>query len=155
MPIKPSARELEAPILIVEPTRALAEEIAGLLLSYEYRIDIVRSAEEAIEHLAQRKPAAVIINNHLPGMSASDLRAHIRRSPDLDSLFCIVLQSDGDPYFDPADATLSPEEAARGFYFRFRISDLSDFFLEILGALLLWETDESYRFDPRDMGGRR
>lgn len=72
--------EADAPrrhILVVEDEEAQANAVAGWLRKLGQRVDVVNSAENAINFLEKTHPDIALIDVGLPGMNGTDLALHI------------------------------------------------------------------------------
>ncbi len=70
----------EEPVMVVEDERVSRTALTTLLRANGYHAEPYESAEEALRELEHgRRPAAVLVDVDLPGMSGLDLVCHIRR----------------------------------------------------------------------------
>jgi CheY-like chemotaxis protein len=71
-------------ILVVDDDPALLENIAECLSSEGFEVSVARDGAAALVRLGQLpRPAVVIIDQLMPGMTGTELVARIRRSPAL------------------------------------------------------------------------
>jgi signal transduction histidine kinase/predicted RNA-binding protein with RPS1 domain len=68
---------LKKHILVVEDETPQADAVCGWLREMGQQVDLVQSAEEAIEYLARVQPEFALVDVGLPGMSGTDLAHHI------------------------------------------------------------------------------
>ena len=78
-------------ILIVEDERDIAELISYNLTRQGYATEVTPDAESALEALARRTPAAVILDLLLPGLSGLELCRRLKLSPESRDLPVIML----------------------------------------------------------------
>ena len=68
----------KAPILLVEDTSVLAKTYIQYLRNEPYNITHVVNGRDAIEHLKQHVPRAVLLDLQLPDISGMDVLAFVR-----------------------------------------------------------------------------
>jgi CheY-like chemotaxis protein len=79
-------------ILIVDDDVALLENISECLAGEGFEVSVARDAAGALARLAaQPRPALVIVDQFMPGMTGADLVAHIRREPALAGVRLILI----------------------------------------------------------------
>lgn len=87
----------EADILIVEdsPTQALL--LKHLLGPYGHPVTIARNGEEALARIREHRPALVISDFVMPGMSGRELCGLLRQDPALRGIPFVLVTAQSDP----------------------------------------------------------
>ncbi len=71
-------------ILVVDDDPALLENIAECLTAEGFEVSVARDGAAALARLSEApRPAVVIIDQRMPGMTGTELVARIRRQPAL------------------------------------------------------------------------
>jgi len=78
-------------VLVVEDDRDGQEVIARMLFRAKITVEVIGTAEDAIQILSADEHAAVIIDLALPGMDGFALLQHIRQKPDIAALPCVAM----------------------------------------------------------------
>jgi CheY-like chemotaxis protein len=69
-------------ILVVDDDAALLENITECLVGEGFEVSVARDAAAALVRLGQAPlPAVVIVDQQMPGLTGTELLAHIRRLP--------------------------------------------------------------------------
>jgi CheY-like chemotaxis protein len=80
-----------APVLVVDDNAALRENVAEALQLEGYAVAVAASGEAALARLAQEpRPAVVLLDFKLPGISGADLLARIRGDPALSGVRVVM-----------------------------------------------------------------
>lgn len=87
-------RELR--LLMVEDNLDIAETLAELLRGTGHVVEMVGSAEEALDSLAKQRPDIVLCDIGLPGMDGLTLAARVREDPSLCNLKLVAMTGYGD-----------------------------------------------------------
>lgn len=116
-------------VLVVEDDPDGQELIARMLFRAKITVEVLGTAEDAIQVLSSDEHAAVIIDLALPGMDGFALLANIRQQPDVASLPCVAITAFHTP-------TLKQQVMQAGFdaYFAKPLDDRR--FIMTLGELL-------------------
>jgi CheY-like chemotaxis protein len=79
-------------ILIVDDDVALLENISECLSAEGFDVSVARDAAGALARLATLpRPALMIVDQLMPGMSGSELLAHVRRVPALAGVRLVLI----------------------------------------------------------------
>jgi CheY-like chemotaxis protein len=78
-------------ILIVEDEPDGQELVARMLSQVSVPVDVVGTAEDALELLEVNEYGAVVIDLALPGMDGFQLLGHIRGDSELSGLTCVAM----------------------------------------------------------------
>ena len=84
-------------ILVVEDFWAMGRCIRAMLEAGGHEVTLVASGEDALAFLARRRPALVVLDVSLPGISGLDVLRHIRADPHLRDVPVIVDTTSADP----------------------------------------------------------
>lgn len=116
-------------VLVVEDDADGQELIARMLFRAGITVEVVGTAEDALQVLSADEHAAIIIDLALPGMDGFALLGHIRQKPDIASLPCVAITAFHTP-------TLKQQVMQAGFnaYFAKPLDDRR--FIMTLGELL-------------------
>lgn len=116
-------------VLVVEDDADGQELIARMLFRAGITVEVVGTAEDALQVLSADEHATIIIDLALPGMDGFALLAHIRQKPDIASLPCVAITAFHTP-------TLKQQVMQAGFnaYFAKPLDDRR--FIMTLGELL-------------------
>lgn len=80
-----------AQILIVDDTEMNRKLLQVLLAAKGYRVSIAVSAEDALVQLAKERPALMLLDLRLPGMSGLELARKLRTDPEWRDLVIIAV----------------------------------------------------------------
>jgi CheY-like chemotaxis protein len=83
-------------LLLVEDNPDVADTLSELLTASGHRVELARSAEEALDALQRRRPDVVLSDIGLPGMDGLELAARVRGDPELRDLKLIAMTGFGD-----------------------------------------------------------
>jgi CheY-like chemotaxis protein len=83
-------------IMLVEPEPLLAEVTAFRLELHGYRVEIVRSAEEALQKVGSLQPDLILTDFQLPGMDGPGLIEQLALDESTSEIPVIVLSVDAD-----------------------------------------------------------
>jgi CheY-like chemotaxis protein len=79
-------------ILVVDDDAALLENIAECLTGEGFEVSVARDAATALARLAMApRPAVVIIDQQMPGMTGTELVARIRLQPSLAGIRLVLV----------------------------------------------------------------
>lgn len=79
-------------ILIVDDDVALLENISECLTGEGFEVSVARDAAGALSRLAAPpRPALVIVDQLMPGMTGSELVAQLRREPAMDGVRLVLI----------------------------------------------------------------
>jgi CheY-like chemotaxis protein len=80
--------------MIVEDDADVRETMAQVLESEGHRVTTARDGTDALEAFARgERPALIVLDLMMPGMNGWDLRAALRRDPELASVPVIVVSA--------------------------------------------------------------
>jgi CheY-like chemotaxis protein len=83
-----------ASIMIVEDDADVRETMAQVLESEGHRVTTARDGTDALEAFARgERPELIVLDLMMPGMNGWDLRAALRRDPELASVPVIVVSA--------------------------------------------------------------
>lgn len=79
-------------ILIVDDDVALLENISECLTGEGFEVSVARDAASALSRLASPpRPALVIVDQLMPGMTGAELVAQLRREPAMDGVRLVLI----------------------------------------------------------------
>lgn len=78
-------------ILVVEDDRSLVVLVVYMLSHEGYQVSSVSDGTQALAVIRQLKPALIVLDLGLPGLSGDEICKAIRRDPELASTFVLVL----------------------------------------------------------------
>ncbi len=84
-------------ILVVEDERHIARYLEFVLKKEGYEVILAHDGEQALERLRECRPAAMLLDLVLPGLSGLDVLRTIRSNDEYDSLVIIVLSARSSP----------------------------------------------------------
>lgn len=90
-----------ANVFLVDDHPDVREVMGHLLELHGHRVEVITSAEKALERLQTEVPDVVIADNRLPGLSGLDLLKQIRQMDRLKGVCCVLFSAD-DNMRDPA-----------------------------------------------------
>jgi CheY-like chemotaxis protein len=96
-PARRRARHSRPTVLIVDEDRILAEAAAEAIEAGGYRAVWARNAHEALAALEQERPALLLFDPSLPGMSGSELSRSVRDSPTWARIPRVIMTGTNDP----------------------------------------------------------
>lgn len=79
------------PILVVDDEPMARELLAAILHEAGHTTTMVNNGEEALTYMDRTRPAAVILDLMMPGMSGFELLSHVRERAELNDIPVIVL----------------------------------------------------------------
>jgi two-component system, response regulator PdtaR len=74
-------------ILIVDDDQLLLAFLGEILRNAGYDTALARSAEEALQRIAEREPALALLDIHMPGMSGLELARHLHAETTVPFMF--------------------------------------------------------------------
>ena len=77
--------------LVIEDERDIARIFAKALRAGGFEVEIVHAGDEAIEWLGAHTPTLVVLDMQLPGVSGTEIFAHIRSQPQLSEVATIIV----------------------------------------------------------------
>ena len=79
-------------ILVVDDDAALLENISECLAGEGFEVSVARDAAAALVRLeSPPRPELVIVDQYMPGMTGTELVAHIRREPSLAGVRLVLI----------------------------------------------------------------
>jgi DNA-binding response OmpR family regulator len=92
-------------VLVVEDDPSIAQFVESVLADEGYEVQVTPTAEQGLQRIAQRRPAVVLLDMILPGMSGSDFVAELRKAYG-HSIPVVLMTAARE---EPAQAGLAPE----------------------------------------------
>jgi CheY-like chemotaxis protein len=92
-----------ANVFLVDDHPDVREVMGHLLELHGHRVEVITSAEKALERLQNEVPDVIIADNRLPGISGIELLKQIRKVDRLKKICCVLFSAD-DNMRDPARA---------------------------------------------------
>jgi len=86
-----AASSTAAEVLIVDDSKFFRELIADVLKPLQLHFHMAGDGDEALQIIRQRKPALVILDLSLPGMSGYELIRQVREEPSLRNLRLLAM----------------------------------------------------------------
>ena len=81
--VSPAAVSGDAPrVLVVDDDRGAAYALKGVLLSGGYAVEVATAAEEALSLARRKRPAAIVIDVHMPDIDGVRVIEILRHDPD-------------------------------------------------------------------------
>jgi DNA-binding response OmpR family regulator len=91
-------RPLDIPaVLLVEDDMVVADAAAGAISSAGCRIIHVRDGWGALDTLKRERPAVLLVDLNLPGMSGSELLRFVRSDPTWATIPRVIMTATNDP----------------------------------------------------------
>ncbi len=81
-------------ILIVEDEVHCRDTLCDALVDEGYSVDVARDGHEAMDKLATARPALLILDLRMPGMSGNTLYDEMQKSPELAGIPVLVTTAD-------------------------------------------------------------
>lgn len=100
-------------VLVVDDSETFRQALREALEGAGYRVSMAASGEEGLRSAAAERPAAVIVDRQLPGMSGAEVIRQLRMDPALRRLPCVLLTAAED-----ASAELEALEAGADAFVR-------------------------------------
>src|SRR5688572_3294612 len=92
-----------AHVFLVDDHPDVREVMGHLLELHGHRVEVITSAETALERLQTEVPDVIIADNRLPGITGIELLKQIRKIDRLKKVCCVLFSAD-DNMRDPAKA---------------------------------------------------
>jgi CheY-like chemotaxis protein len=83
-----------ARVFLVDDHPDVREVMGHLLELHGHKVEVITSAETAMERLQHETPDVIIADNRLPGISGLDLLKQIRRIDRLKKVCCVLFSAD-------------------------------------------------------------
>lgn len=80
--------------IVIEDDHNLAEAFGEALTEAGYRVEIIHDGQAALDLLAVRDPATVVLDLHIPSVKGADVLKYIRSESRLNSTRVIVATAD-------------------------------------------------------------
>jgi CheY-like chemotaxis protein len=80
-------------LLLVEDDADIRHDLAVVLAEEGHEVQTVASGDEALRHMRSSPPCLLLLDLHMPGMSAAQLRHALLADPRLASIPIVVLSA--------------------------------------------------------------
>lgn len=100
-------------VLVVDDSETFRQALREALEGAGYRVSLAASGEEGLRSAAAERPAAVIVDRQLPGLSGAEVIRQLRMDPALRRLPCVLLTA-----VEDASAELEALEAGADAFVR-------------------------------------
>lgn len=94
-------------VVVVDDEQSILRLVQFLLASQDCRTFGFGDAEAALAHIKLARPALVLSDVRLPGMSGADLARRLKEAPELQGLPVLLMSAFAEPDLELADAFIS------------------------------------------------